>query len=281
MLENKTIAFIGAGSMAESILGGLLSEKLVKPQQIIVTNKTQYKRLDDLSERYNVSTADSKEEAIKKANIVILAMKPMHVEDGIASIKENVTENHLIISVLAGISTHYIEELFGKKTAVVRAMPNTSSKVNASATALCQGYYASPHHLDTASALFAAIGTVTIFDESKMDAVTGISGSGPAYFYYFVEAMETAAKEAGLPETEAKELIIQTLSGAAKRLQHTDQSPSALYNEVMSPGGTTEAAFKMLEHHNVQENFKNSIEEAIKRSKELGSNTRSPISYSQ
>ncbi|SDH90317.1 pyrroline-5-carboxylate reductase [Alteribacillus bidgolensis] len=278
MLENKTIAFIGAGSMAESILGGLLSEKLVNPQQIVVTNKTNDQRLNELNERYSISIAESKEDAMKKADLVILAMKPKHIEDGISSIKEYTTDNHLIISVLAGVSTSYIEEQFGMKTAVVRAMPNTSSKVSASATALCRGYYASVHQLDTASALFAAIGTVSIFDEAKMDAVTGISGSGPAYFYYFVEAMEIAAKEAGLPETEAKELIVQTLAGAAKRLQNSDQPPSALYNEVMSPGGTTEAAFKTLERHSVQEHFKNSIKEAIKRSKELGSATRSPIS---
>ncbi|SDG94292.1 pyrroline-5-carboxylate reductase [Alteribacillus persepolensis] len=277
MLENKTLAFIGAGSMAESIIGGLLSEQLVSPEQIVVTNKSQQQRLDELQKRYDVQTTSSNKAAVEKADIVILAFKPKHAAEGISTIKGSTTDKHLIISVLAGLSTGYIEQLFEKETPVIRAMPNTSSKVNASATALCKGYYTNAYHLDMSSVLFQAIGTVTTIEESKMDAVTGISGSGPAYFYYLVEAMQTAATEAGLPDKEAKELIVQTLHGAAKRLQQTEKTPHDLYQEVMSPGGTTEAAFTLFKHHRLQEHFQEGIQEAINRSKELGASTKSPL----
>ncbi|MFB5660684.1 pyrroline-5-carboxylate reductase [Alteribacillus sp. HJP-4] len=278
MLHNQTLAFVGAGSMAESIIGGLLAEQLVPAGNIIVTNKSRQQRLTYLEQRYHVKTTTNKQGALSDASIIILAMKPKHVEESAAAIKEFIHSDHVVISVLAGVSTSYLEQLFSNRPAVIRAMPNTSAKVGASATALSHGYYTSAHQMELAEALFSAVGTVTILKEDKMDAVTGLSGSGPAYLYYFAEAMEMAAKESGLSETEAKELIIQTLAGAARRLKQSEKSTKELYKEVMSPGGTTEAAFSVLKKHHVQKHFKNSIKEAIKRSKELGSITQSSSS---
>ena len=156
-------------------------------------------------------------------------------------------------------------------------MPNTSAKVGASATAISLGSYASSTDAKIAAALFRSIGTVTELAEEKMDAVTGIAGSGPAYLYYMVEAMENAGRQAGLHEDEAKELIIQTFFGAALRLQHTEKTSKELYKEIMSPAGTTEAAFEVLEQHHVQEHFTASIMRAIERSKELGNSAATPF----
>src|SRR5690606_38315009 len=140
----------------------------------------------------------------------------------------------------AGIPTEYIEDLIGFEAGVIRTMPNTSAKVGESATAISQGTYATDAHLKQDEMLFEAIGTVTVVVEEKLDAVTGLAGSGPAYFYYLIEAMEQAAMDAGLSEKEANELITQTVVGVGKRLQSTTKSPKQLYTEVMSPQGTTE-----------------------------------------
>ncbi|MBB5174432.1 pyrroline-5-carboxylate reductase [Texcoconibacillus texcoconensis] len=269
MLNTQKIAFIGAGSMAEAIIGGLITEQLIDPKQVIATNNANEKRLQELEEKYGIQTTANNETAIQNADIVVLAMKPKHLTEAAEQINAFISDQ-LIISVLAGISTSYIEESIGKSISVIRAMPNTSAKVGASATSLCKGRFAYDEHIQKASSLFSAIGTVTILSEEKMDAVTGVAGSGPAFFYYFVEAIENAALEAGLTENETKELIAQTLTGAARRLRNTDKSARELYMEVMSPAGTTEAAFEVLENHNVKEHVKNSVLRAIERSQELG-----------
>ncbi|RSL31131.1 pyrroline-5-carboxylate reductase [Salibacterium salarium] len=275
MRDDKTIAFIGAGSMAESIIGGLLKKNLVSPTNITVTNHSNEQRLLDIKNSFGVNTTPTATKAVEIADIIILAMKPKHIEEAVASLKPVITENKLVLSVLAGVTTSYIEQLLDNPIPVVRVMPNTSAKVGASSTAVSSGYYAAQHHLDQAADLFFAIGTVTILEESHLDAVTGISGSGPAYFYYFVEAMSNVAKEAGLPEEKAKDLIIQTIYGAAIRLQSSHLSPGDLYNEVMSPGGTTEAAFQSMESHRLQESFQKAIHAAINQSKALGTSTKS------
>ncbi|MFC5712270.1 pyrroline-5-carboxylate reductase [Thalassorhabdus alkalitolerans] len=278
MLRNYHVTFVGAGSMAESIIGGLLSKELLAPEQITATNNSEKERLTYLSDQYGINTTSDKEAAVGKANIVVLAVKPKHVEEAISDIQSVLGENQLLISVLAGISTAYIQKLCQKEIPIIRTMPNTSAKVGASATAMTPGSFASKQDLAVSQSLFQAIGTVTTLEEGKLDAVTGLSGSGPAYVYYIVEAMEQAARETGLEEQEAKELIIQTLYGASKRLQNTDKSSRELYKEVMSPGGTTEAAFEVLESHGVQHGLQKAIERAVKRSEELGVSSKTPTS---
>ncbi|WP_026700118.1 pyrroline-5-carboxylate reductase [Salibacterium aidingense] len=279
MIEDHHIAFIGAGSMAASIIGGLLAEERITAANITATNHSNTQRLTQLEEEYGIRTVSSTADAVKEADIIVLAVKPKHMKEAAAAIKPELTEDKLVMSVLAGIKTSYIEEQLDFPVPVIRAMPNTSAQVGESATALSKGTHAVLHHLDLASSLFSAIGTVTVFEENHLDAVTGISGSGPAYFYYFVEAMEQAAAEAGLPEEEAHALIIQTIYGAASRLRKSNQSPRSLYNEVMSPGGTTEAAFQVLEKHHIQELFQESIQTAISQSKTLGRKYDNSFSY--
>jgi pyrroline-5-carboxylate reductase len=269
MTKTKTIAFIGAGSMAEALIAGM-TKTLYKSEQIIVTNRSNKKRLEYMRNTYHVRVEIDKEKAVKEADIIILAMKPKDVVEGINAISETVREDQLIISVLAGVSTDSILSLLKKKVAVVRAMPNTSATIGKSATAIALGRYANKTHLSIAKTLFETVGVVTVVAENDLHAVTGLSGSGPAYVYYLVEAMEKAAKEIGLEQSVAKDLILQTIIGAAEMLKSSAKHPSILRKEVTSPGGTTEAGIKILEDYHYQEAVIACIKRATKRSAELG-----------
>jgi len=269
MTKANKIAFIGAGSMAEALISGM-TKSLYQSKQIIVTNRSNIDRLNYLRTTYHVHIEHDKRKAVEDADIVILAMKPKDVIEGINSIKDAVKDNQLIISVLAGVSTDSLVSLLGKNIAIIRAMPNTSATIGKSATALSLGRFANEAHLAVAKALFETVGVVAIVAEDDLHAVTGLSGSGPAYIYYFVEAMEKAAHEVGLNQKVAKDLIIQTIIGAAEMLKSSPKHPSTLRKEVTSPGGTTEAGLKVLENYRYQEAIVACIKQAAQRSTELG-----------
>ncbi|RAK22268.1 pyrroline-5-carboxylate reductase [Anoxybacillus vitaminiphilus] len=269
MTNTKTITFIGAGSMAEALISGM-TKTLYKPEQIIVTNRSNKERLEYIQNTYHVRVEADKEKAVKEADIIILAMKPKDVAEGITSIAQAIDKHQLIISVLAGVSTETIISLIGKNVPIVRAMPNTSAAIGQSATALALGRYANDKHLAIAKELFRTVGAVTVVPEEDLHAVTALSGSGPAYIYYMVEAMEKAAEEIGLEQSVAKDLILQTIIGAAEMLKSSKKHPSVLRKEVTSPGGTTEAGIKVLEDYRYQEAVISCIKRAAKRSAELG-----------
>ncbi|MBP3951173.1 pyrroline-5-carboxylate reductase [Bacillus suaedae] len=270
LLNEQTITFLGAGSMAEAIIAGLVSKKIVKPEQIIATNFSNHAKLESLKQTYGIRTMSDRGAAVKAADIVILAMKPKQVKEAISDIRIFTNPSQLFVSVLAGISTSYIENLLGHEAGVIRTMPNTSAKVGASATALSKGTTSSNIQIAQVSELFEAVGTVTVVAEEKLDAVTGLAGSGPAYFYFLVEAMEDAAIESGLSHEEASALITQTILGVGKRLESTTKTARELYQEVMSPNGTTEAGINVLREHDGQGIMKKAVNRAITRSKELG-----------
>ncbi|QOR65375.1 pyrroline-5-carboxylate reductase [Cytobacillus suaedae] len=271
MNYKQRISFVGAGSMTEALMSGMLQEGLFAPGQITVTNHSDQERLMFLNERYNVCTTYDMKGLIEQATIIILAIKPKDVTDGVKRIAQYINENHLVISVLAGISTNKITSLIGKNVAVIRAMPNTSATIGKSATALSKGEFAEDEHLEIAKTLFETVGIVTTVEEQDLHAVTGLSGSGPAYVYYLVEAMERAASEVGLDQAVAKDLILQTIIGAAEMLKSSSKQPSTLRKEVTSPGGTTEAGIKVLEEFNYQDAMVSCIKRATARSTELGS----------
>ncbi len=271
MAKEKTIVFLGAGSMASAMIAGLISNRLVAPDQIVATNVSNRKRLEELAERYHIHTTQDRKEAVSRADIVIFAMKPKDLKAAIEEIRPSLrVDEQLYVSVLAGIPTAYIERLLGAKASVIRTMPNTSASVGASATAICKGAYATDEQLAEVKRLFSAIGSVTVVKEEKLDAITGVAGSGPAYFYFIVEAMEKAAIESGLTEEEAKSFITQTIVGVGKRLQSTTKTAKQLYEEVMSPQGTTEAGINVLREHHVQRAIETAVLKAVARSKELG-----------
>jgi pyrroline-5-carboxylate reductase len=267
----RKVAFIGAGAMAESILSGILAKGFLRPSQVYVTNRNNRDRLERVQRLYGVKGSQNKKEVLENAEVVILSMKPKDVTEALESIKEHVKANQLVVSVLAGVSTDYISDQLKTDAPVVRAMPNTSAAIGFSATAIAGGKYATEEQIDTVKKLFKTIGTTTVVDENDLHAVTGLSGSGPAYIYYFVEAMEDAAKEAGLKPNVAKELIVQTLVGAAEMLKTSQDTPSVLRQKITSPGGTTQAGLETLEKYKYQEALMECIKKAAARSIELGS----------
>ncbi|HHY72230.1 MAG TPA: pyrroline-5-carboxylate reductase [Bacillus bacterium] len=270
MNKKLTYTFIGAGSMAEAMVAGMLKSKLFEKKQVIVTNRSDTERLQYFKQQYGVYGTHNQAEALKNADVIILAMKPKDVAVALDEIKPYITEKQLLISVIAGVSTKSMEDLLGIHIPIIRAMPNTSATIGQSATAISQGTYANEGHETIAETLFLTIGTVSIVNEEDLHAVTGLSGSGPAYIYYLVEAMEKAAVDLGLAKDVSKELILQTLIGAAEMLKSSPKQPATLRKEVMSPGGTTEAGLKVLEQYNYQEAMIQCIKRAATRSQELG-----------
>jgi pyrroline-5-carboxylate reductase len=269
MLQDKNICFLGAGAMAQALISGLISKELIKPRQICALNRGSREKLEELSAKYGIAVVE-KEEAISKADIIVLAVKPKDIETAIQEIKQWTRREQLFISVLAGISTDTISHALGHQAPVIRTMPNTSAAVGLSATAISPGKYASREDLDHALSMFEAVGIAEIVKENEMHAVTGLSGSGPAYVYYLVEAMEAAGGEIGLAPDTARRLILQTIIGAAHMLQETNEEPAVLRKQVTSPNGTTAAGIEMLERFRFQEAMEACIQRAVERSEEMG-----------
>ncbi|RID89318.1 pyrroline-5-carboxylate reductase [Peribacillus asahii] len=266
----KKITFIGAGSMAEAIISGLVAEQVVDPKNINVTNKSNEARLASLNEKYGVTGTRNIQEAMKEADVVLLAVKPKDMLATMQSIQPYITTEMMLVSVAAGVHTASLEGIAAKEVAIIRAMPNTSATVGQSATAISTNAYTTAEQRQTAITLFETIGSVVVVEEEQLDAVTGLSGSGPAYLYYLVEAMEKSAQDLGLDAGTAKQLIIQTMLGAAEMLKHSTKSPATLRKEVTSPGGTTEAGLKVLQNYEVDQAFIACIEEATAQSKRMG-----------
>jgi pyrroline-5-carboxylate reductase len=266
----RKIVIVGAGSMAEALISGMVENHLIDSKNIWTTNRTNENRLRMLNEQYGITITYDLEKLFAEADVVVLAMKPKDALSAIKQIRRHLTKQMLIISVLAGISIDTIEELAGIPLAIARAMPNTSAAVGKSATAIAVNEMVSTHQLKNIKHLFGTVGLTTFVPEEQLDAVTGLSGSGPAYIYYLVEAMENSAVEIGLERQIAKELIIQTLVGAAEMLRSTTKPSKQLRQEVTSPGGTTEAGIQILEEHMVQHAFVSCIKTAAIHSKKMG-----------
>ena len=270
MLASKRLFFLGAGSMAEAMIKGLLSAELLEAQQITVSSRKRVERLTALNTTYGVRACEEKLSELAAADIIILAMKPFDLVAALEEVNSAITPPQLIISLAAGVSTAMISSCLAVHVPVIRAMPNTSSFVQASATAITNGRWASDAHLELAQILFSAIGTSVVVQEELMDAVTGLSGSGPAYFYYVFESLLEAGIACGLPDDTARTLLLQTVYGAAKMLKETGKSPSELRRQVTSPNGTTMAGITVLEEGNGKQLLINTVKRATQRSQELG-----------
>jgi pyrroline-5-carboxylate reductase len=266
-IASLQLCFYGAGSMAEAIVRGLINEKLVEPKRISMLNRQNAERLTELNERYGVQTivqGSNNEAYLRDADIIFLAMKPKDAAEAIASIKPLASPKQLFISVIAGLSISAIEQLLGGKASVVRAMPNTSSTIGLGATGISYSENVTPQQRLLTEAIFNSVGINAVVDESLQQAVTGVSGSGPAYVYYFMESMIASATQLGLSEEAAKELVIQTVLGAAEMVRYTGEEPAELRRKVTSPNGTTQAAIEVM----VENRFSETIIKAVKRSAE-------------
>lgn len=266
----KKIAFIGAGAMAEAVLAGLVNKEFLPNEQIAVTNRENEERLTEIQEKYGVSVSGDKEAVLTDADVVFIATKPYDLESALQDVKPYVNDQQLFISVVAGISTTYIEEVLEVSAPIIRSMPNTSATIGLSATAIAKGARALDEHVQIAADIFSAIGTVSIVEEEQMHIVTAISGSGPAYIYYFVEAMQEVAEEAGLSKEVAEQLINQTVVGAGTMLSESSLPAATLRENVTSPNGTTAAGLETLAAHHFQEAVKACVTSAKERSKALG-----------
>lgn len=264
------IAIVGAGSMAEAFISGILENELIDRNNVWVTNNSNKERLAALETQYGVHSTYDLNALFEGADVVMLSMKPKDAASAIESIRPYLTRDMLVVSVLAGVSMNTIEMLAGKELSIARAMPNTSAAVGKSATAIAVNERVSQQQLEITKQLFDTVGLAAYVEESQLDAVTGLSGSGPAYIYYLIEAMEKSAVEIGLEKGMAQELIVQTLIGAAEMVKNSSKSPEQLRREVTSPGGTTEAGIRVLEEQGVQQAFISCIKAATTQSKKMG-----------
>ncbi|MEC1603098.1 pyrroline-5-carboxylate reductase [Bacillus halotolerans] len=264
----KKIGFVGAGSMAEAMINGFLQSGITKPENIYITNRSNEERLNELKEMYGVRPCRDKSEFFTQTDIVVLAFKPKDAAESIDSIRSYM-KDQLVISVLAGLTIETIQHYFGRKLAVIRVMPNTSAAIRKSATGFSVSAEASQDDITAATALLETIGDATLVEEQHLDAVTAIAGSGPAYLYRYIEAMEKAAQTVGLEEETAKKLILQTMAGATDMLRQSGKQPAQLRREITSPGGTTEVGLRALTEARFEEAIIHCIEETAKRSAEI------------
>lgn len=262
-----TLGLLGGGKIGEALLSGLLRGER-DPADIVVCEKHS-ERAAYLADRYAVKTLDVAE-AAAVARTLVLAVKPQDIDALLAELAPVVGPGHLIVSVCAGVTTSKINSKLPDGVPVVRCMPNTPALVDEAMTAVSAGAHADATHLATAEALLGSVGRVVQVPESQLDAVTALSGSGPAYFFYLVEAMIDAGILLGLPRALAAELIVQTAIGSAKMLRDSGEHPVQLREAVTSPGGTTISAIRELEVHGVRAALLAAIEAAARRSAELG-----------
>jgi pyrroline-5-carboxylate reductase len=261
------LGIIGAGKIGESLLAGLLRSG-VGPDDVVVVEKFQ-ERAEYLFKQYGVRDLGIAE-AADFARILLIAVKPQDMGELLAKMAPAITPDHLIVTVAAGIPTGYVERQLGEGIPVVRVMPNTPALVDEAMSVVAAGAYATEEHLAAAEKILSPVGKVLRLPESQLDAVTALSGSGPAYFFYLVEAMIDAGILLGLPRAVAADLIVQTAVGSAVMLRDSGEHPVQLREGVTSPGGTTIMAIKELEKHAVRAALIEAIEAARDRSVELG-----------
>jgi pyrroline-5-carboxylate reductase len=265
------LAIVGGGKIGEALLAGLVRRAGSGgsgPGEIVVVERS-VPRATELTARYGVA-ADDLAGAARRARVLLLAVKPQDIGTLLELLAPHVTADHLVVSVAAGVPTARIEALLPAGTPVVRVMPNTPALVDEGMSVLSAGAHATEAHLDEAEALLSPVGRVRRVPEAQQDAVTALSGSGPAYFFYLVEAMIDAGILLGLPRSLAADLIVQTALGAAVMLRDSGEHPVQLREAVTSPGGTTIAAIRELERHGVRAALIAAIEAAHDRSVELG-----------
>lgn len=258
-MKHQQIGFIGGGNMAGSLISGLIAEGY-EHEKLWVSDIDQGK-LDLLKERFNINTTSDTPALVQEVDILVYAVKPQILRSVVEVVASSLHKNGpLMISIAAGIRIQDFEKWLGKPTAIVRCMPNTPALVQSGATALYASATANEEQRDIAETIMRAVGlTVWVHDESDLDSVTALSGSGPAYFFLLMEAMENVAKDMGLEEQTARLLVQQTAYGAAKLALEATEGPAELRQRVTSPGGTTERALQIFE----QEGFRSAVSKAV------------------
>jgi pyrroline-5-carboxylate reductase len=268
-LKGKRVGFVGGGNMGEALIRGLLGAGLV-PAELMAATDVRAERTAQLTRQFGITAHGDNARLVGEADVVILAVKPQIMAGVLGEIGAVVTERHLLISIAAGVSTATIRTALGKDARIIRVMPNTPALVLQGAAAVARGKGLGPDDLATAEAIFGAVGRVVVLDEELMDAVTGLSGSGPAYVAIVIESLADGGVKMGLDRTTAMTLATQTVLGAAHLLAETGMHPGALKDMVSSPGGTTIAGISALEEGGIRTTLIRAVERATQRSRELG-----------
>lgn len=268
-MENCNITFIGCGNMSRSLIGGLINNG-VKTERLLATDPDAEQR-QNITQQFGITTLENNEEAVANADVIVLAVKPQVMQQVVSSLANAVKgSSKMLISIAAGVRLNSLTEWLGEPTAVIRIMPNTPSLIQAGAAALFANEHASDTQKNTAEAMMRSVGTaIWLETEDLMDTVTALSGSGPAYFFYFMEAMEKAATEMGLSNEHARLLTIETALGAAKMALLSASDLAELRKQVTSPGGTTEQALNTFQQGKLEELVKEAMSAAEQRSIEL------------
>ena len=261
------VVILGVGVMGETLLSGLI--RAGRPAETLLVGEKRVDRAAELRERYGVEVLDDNRAAVRAVDTVVIVVKPQDMAELLEEIAPDLRPGQLVVSLAAGITTSFMEARLPDGVAVVRVMPNTPALVDEGMAAISAGSHCDPEHLEMAESLLRATGRVLQVPERQQDAVTAISGSGPAYLFFVVEAMIEAGVHLGLPRTTATDLVVQTVVGSAKLLRETGEHPTVLREQVTSPGGTTAAAVRELEDHKVRAAFLTAMKAACDRSREL------------
>ncbi len=268
-LSLETLGFVGGGQMAEAMIRGILSAGLVGTDNIMVAEPNPPRR-EYLHGHYGIVCTENAEALCRNCNVLVVAVKPQMAEPVLDQYRSFITAKHLVISIMAGIPLRLLTNYFAGPVRLIRVMPNTPALVLAGASAFSPNQLATADDRAIANALFSAVGTCVEVPESQLDAVTGLSGSGPGYVFTFIEAMIDGGVLAGLPRPVAEQLVLQTVYGSAKLALETGEPPAVLKGKVTSPGGTTIAGLQVLEEGALRGVVMGAVEAATERSKELG-----------
>src|SRR5215216_2623192 len=268
MLKDKRLAVLGAGKLGETLIKGLLEARVLEASNITVTAGHQ-QRLDKMRERFGVGGTLSNKMAVDSADIIILSVKPQTVPLVLSEIGDALSPSQLLISVAASVSAAFIEKHITEQVPVIRAMPNTPCLLNKGMTGISPGKNASREHLDLAKFIFDSVGRTIIADEKHMDAITGLSASGPAFIYIVIESLAEAGVKVGLPRDIATELAAQTVVGAGSMVLETGEHPAKLKDTVTTPAGCTIDGILELEEGGLRVTLIKSVVKATQRAKEL------------
>jgi pyrroline-5-carboxylate reductase len=267
-LSNKNLAVLGAGKLGGILLRAYLKQGLFTPKRVTATVRHEEKAVK-LTRELGVKVTTDNCKAVRDADIVLLGVKPQVVGEVLKEIAPLLAKNALIISVAASVPTTYIEQRIGEKVAVIRAMPNTCSVVGIGMTGICRGGHASPEHLEIAKSMFDAVGRTVVVDEKNMDAVTGLSASGPAFAYIILESLAEAGVKVGLPRDVSTLLAAQTMKGAASVVLETGDHPALLKDSVTTPAGCTIDGIMELEEGKLRVTLIKAVVKATQRAGEL------------
>jgi pyrroline-5-carboxylate reductase len=266
--KDLRVALLGTGKMGGILVQGFLRAGLLQPEQIFATVAHEA-RAESLSKQLGVAVTTNNLEAAREANVILLGVKPLQIADVVREIKPGIAAGTLVISFAASVKTRAIEDEVDGEVAVIRAMPNTPSMVGAGIAALCRGRFVSDAQMEIAQKIFATVGRTVVVDEKHMDAVTGLSGSGPAFLYIIIEALAEAGVNVGLPRDVATLLAAQTTFGSAKMVLETGAHPALLKDEVTTPGGCTVDGILELEAGGLRITLLKAVKRATERAREL------------